>query len=175
MAAVAAARWRAFAALLALLALHSFPVMAIDEPSFQVVSRQDPFELRDYRGYVVAQTFVDGAFDDAGNEAFRRLFRYISGANQGQVQIRMTAPVEQEAASRPLAGAGPLEQQRVGERWRIAFVLPPGQRRAGRARRGGAAPHGGGALPRHLEPSALRGAARRAARFPCRAAPDGAG
>ncbi len=103
--------------------------MAIDEPPYDIVLAQDRFEIRDYRGYVVAQTFVDGDFDAAGNEAFRRLFRYISGANEGQAQIKMTAPVEQEEAVQ--SGAGPVQQQRSGARWRVAFVLPAGYTLAG--------------------------------------------
>lgn len=98
--------------------------MAIEEPAHAVIERDDPFEVRDYRSYVVAETFVDGAFDSVGNEGFQRLFRYISGDNRGAEKIAMTAPVEQEAASTKIAMTAPVEQQRVGGRWRIAFVLP---------------------------------------------------
>ena len=98
--------------------------MAIEEPAHTVIERADPFEVRDYQSYVVAETFVDGAFDSVGNEGFQRLFRYISGDNRGAERITMTAPVEQEAASAKIAMTAPVEQQRAGGRWRIAFVLP---------------------------------------------------
>jgi hypothetical protein len=105
-------------------ALWSSPAMAIEEPAHTVIERDDPFEIRDYQSYVVAETFVDGAFDSVGNEGFQRLFRYISGDNRGAEKITMTAPVEQEAAPAKIAMTAPVEQQRAGGRWRVAFVLP---------------------------------------------------
>jgi hypothetical protein len=98
--------------------------MAIEEPAYTVVDRADPFEIRDYQGYVVAETVIEGSFDGVGGEGFQRLFRFISGANVSAEKITMTAPVEQQAASTRIAMTAPVEQQRVGDRWRIAFVLP---------------------------------------------------
>lgn len=98
--------------------------MAIEEPAFQVIERAEPFEVREYAGYVVAETFVEGDFERVGNEGFRRLFGYISGENRGARKIAMTAPVEQQAASTRIAMTAPVEQQQVAGRWRIAFVLP---------------------------------------------------
>jgi hypothetical protein len=105
-------------------ALWSPPAMAIEEPAYTVIERAEPFEMRDYAGYIVAQTFVDGAFDSVGNEGFQRLFRYISGENRAAQKITMTAPVEQDAASAKIAMTAPVEQEQAGGRWRIAFVLP---------------------------------------------------
>lgn len=98
--------------------------MAIEEPSHTVIEREEPFEVRDYQSYVVAETFVDGAFETAGNAGFQRLFRYISGNNRAAEKITMTAPVEQEAEAAKITMTAPVEQQRAGARWRIAFVLP---------------------------------------------------
>jgi hypothetical protein len=98
--------------------------MAIKEPAHTVIEREEPFEVRNYQSYVVAETVVDGAFDRVGNEGFQRLFRYISGDNRGAKKIAMTAPVEQEAVSTKIAMMAPVEQRRSGGRWRIAFVLP---------------------------------------------------
>jgi SOUL heme-binding protein len=111
-------------ALLLAAANWSAPAMAIEEPAYTVVDRADPFEIRDYHGYVVAETVVEGTFDGVGGEGFQRLFRYISGGNVSAEKITMTAPVEQQAASAKIAMTAPVEQQRVGDRWRIAFVLP---------------------------------------------------
>jgi hypothetical protein len=111
--------------LLALLAaLWSPPSMAIEEPAYTIVERASSFEIRDYAPYVVAETFVEGAFEGVGNEGFQRLFRYISGDNRGAEKISMTAPVEQQAASTKIPMTAPVEQQQAGGRWRIAFVLP---------------------------------------------------
>lgn len=106
-------------------AVHwSTAAMAMEEPGYAVVEREGAIEVRDYDGYVVAETMVDGAFDEVGNEGFRRLFAYISGANRDARKIAMTAPVEQQAAGTRIAMTAPVEQQRAGDRWRIAFVLP---------------------------------------------------
>ena len=112
------------AILLPTAAFWSVAAMAIDEPGHTVTEREEPFEIRDYQSYVVAETLVDGAFESVGNEGFQRLFRYISGANRAAEKIAMTAPVEQEAASARIPMTAPVEQERAGGRWRIAFVLP---------------------------------------------------
>ena len=98
--------------------------MAIEEPAHTVIEREEAFEVRDYQGYLVAETFVEGSFDAVGSEGFRRLFGYISGDNRAAEKISMTAPVEQQEASAKIAMTAPVEQQRAGARWRIAFVLP---------------------------------------------------
>lgn len=98
--------------------------MAIEEPAYTVVERDASFEIRDYAPYVVAETFIDGAFDEVGNEGFQRLFRYISGDNRAAEKITMTAPVEQAPAGTKIPMTAPVEQQRKDGRWRIAFVLP---------------------------------------------------
>lgn len=69
------------------------------------------FELRAYAPRVVAETTVDATLEDAGNQAFRKLFRYISGGNRGRSKIAMTAPVAQEAD---------------GKGWRVSFMMPSG-------------------------------------------------
>jgi hypothetical protein len=102
--------------------------MAIEEPHYTVITAEGPYEVRDYVGYRVAQTLVDGGFEDVGNEAFRRLFAYISGANKASAKIPMTAPVEQQApgqaSSVKIPMTAPVEQQATAGRWRVAFVLP---------------------------------------------------
>jgi hypothetical protein len=86
--------------------------------------RNEPFEVREYSGRVVAETLVGGDFDSVGNEGCRRLFAFISGANRGEAKVAMTAPVEQQAAGARIAMTAPVEQQRAEKRWRVAFVLP---------------------------------------------------
>jgi hypothetical protein len=90
-------------------AIWSPPAMAIEEPAFKSVVREGDYELRDYASYLVAETRVEADFDEAGNIAFGRLFRYISGRNEGNRKIAMTAPVRQAPAD-------------GGQR--VAFVVP---------------------------------------------------
>jgi hypothetical protein len=84
---------RLLATALALLATST--AMAIEEPRFEVLEQDGAFELREYAPYLVAETRVEADFESAGNVAFQRLFRYISGNNTAQQKIAMTAPVTQ--------------------------------------------------------------------------------
>ena len=66
---------------------------AYEQPKYEIVKIYKGFELRRYAPYIVAETVVSGKFDDAGNKAFRILFKYISGDNLKKTEIPMTAPV----------------------------------------------------------------------------------
>lgn len=71
-------------------------LMAIEEPKYTVIEKNEIFEIRKYDPYLVAQTKVTGEFDEMGTTAFKILFKYISGENQKRSKIKMTAPVIQE-------------------------------------------------------------------------------
>ena len=58
--------------------------------SYDVVDRVGSVEIRRYPTLVVVETTAPQ------DEAFRRLFRYISGANRADAEIPMTAPVVTE-------------------------------------------------------------------------------
>jgi hypothetical protein len=98
--------------------------MATEEAEYNVLERDGDFELRQYQTQIVAETLVEGDFNEVGNEGFRRLFDYISGNNRKKQSIPMTAPVSQEAASEKIPMTAPVNQERVGEKWRITFLLP---------------------------------------------------
>ncbi len=82
--------------ILTLLFILKGTLMAIEEPKYTVIQKNDTFEIREYAPYVVAQTQVSGTFDETGGKAFRILFKYISGENKQRSNIEMTAPVIQE-------------------------------------------------------------------------------
>ena len=97
-----------------------------EQQPYDVLEQHDGFELRRYPEHVVAEVELDGSFEDAGNRAFRFLFRYITGTNQSQRTVAMTAPVVQEAAaSEKVAMTAPVVQaRRDGGGYVVAFVLP---------------------------------------------------
>ncbi len=99
-------------------------VFAIEEAKYEVLSRDGDIELRQYEPSIVAETVVRGDFDDAGNRAFRKLFRYIDGNNMAREEIAMTAPVSQEAASEKIAMTAPVSQQQDGDAWAVSFMMP---------------------------------------------------
>jgi len=98
--------------------------MAIEKAKYTVIEKDGPFELRQYEPQIVAETFVEGDFDEVGDEGFRRLYGYISGKNRKKESISMTAPVSQEATSEKIAMTAPVGQERVGGTWRITFLMP---------------------------------------------------
>jgi hypothetical protein len=98
--------------------------MAIERAKYTVVEREGNFELRQYEPYLVAETIVEGDFDEVGNEGFRRLFDYISGKNRKQQSISMTAPVSQKVESEKISMTAPVNQVRVGGKYRITFLMP---------------------------------------------------
>jgi hypothetical protein len=97
---------------------------AIEETKFKVIESEGKFELRQYSAHIVAETFVEGDFSKAGNEAFNRLAGYINGQNRRKQTIPMTAPVSQEADSVKIPMTAPVNQERVGEKWRFTFLMP---------------------------------------------------
>lgn len=98
--------------------------MAIEEAPYTVMEKSGDFELRKYPATIVAETYVEGDFEDVGSEGFRRLATYIGGKNTKKSSIAMTAPVSQEAGSEKIAMTAPVSQEQEGHRWRVAFVMP---------------------------------------------------
>ena len=66
------------------------PAMAYEEPKYTVVKKTDAYEVRRYEHRTVAEVNFDT--DSSG---FTILFDYISGANLGSRQVKMTIPVTQ--------------------------------------------------------------------------------
>lgn len=68
-------------------------VMAYDQPAFDLIERENRFEIRHYQSYLVAQTTVDGDYDASGDAAFNVLAGYIFGDNGDSKKMKMTVPV----------------------------------------------------------------------------------
>jgi effector-binding domain-containing protein len=99
-------------------------VINTEEAKYQVVSRADKFEIRDYAPHVVAETVVEGNLEDAGGKAFSRLFDFISGKNRSHDKIAMTAPVSQKLSSEKIKMTSPVGQQRIEGGWVVSFTMP---------------------------------------------------
>jgi hypothetical protein len=87
--------------------------MAIEEPKYQVLLAEGPFEHRLYKGFVVAETELMGDFDSASRTGFRRVAGYIFGDN--------LAPTGE---SRKIAMTAPVTVEPKEEGWRLHFVMP---------------------------------------------------
>jgi hypothetical protein len=99
------------------------PVSAYEEPHYSVERAYEGFELRRYAPQLVVETTVRGEFDAARNAAFRRLFRYISGANRPGEKIAMTVPVT-SARGEKIAMTVPVTSRDDAEGTVMRFVVP---------------------------------------------------
>lgn len=104
--------------------MGAIDAMAIEEAKYEVIERDDKFEIRDYETHILAETVVQGNLEDAGSEAFKRLFRYISGDNRPGEKVAMTAPVSQQPRGEKMKMTAPVGQQRLGESWAVSFMMP---------------------------------------------------
>lgn len=107
-----------------LMLIGALPAMATEEAPYTVITTDNTFELREYAPQVVAEIIVEGKLEDAGNRAFRPLFRYISGDNKSRGKIAMTAPVSQQQKGENIPMTAPVSQQRVQGRWAVSFMMP---------------------------------------------------
>ena len=89
--------------------LTNFEASAYETWRYEVIRQEGVFEVRRYASAITAQTMVAGNFEDAGGEAFRLLFKYISGRNDPNESIAMTTPVTQQAS---------------GDIYQVAFMMP---------------------------------------------------
>ena len=64
--------------------------MAYDEPNYEVVQKNEIYEIRKYSDRLAVET-IDFGFENN----FRKLFNYISGKNENNEKIKMTTPVTQ--------------------------------------------------------------------------------
>lgn len=106
------------------LVLLSSAAMAIDEPSYTIVTKDGRIEVRRYAAYVVVETVEQAADMDAASTAgFRKLFKYISGGNTARTEISMTAPVTAER-SQSIPMTAPVVVQSTEGGYTIGFVMP---------------------------------------------------
>ena len=105
-------------------ALSATGCTSIEEPSYKVTVQDGAYEVRDYDPYIIAEVIVDDTLEEAGNKAFRPLFRYISGENTSSTNIDMTAPVSQEKVSEKISMTAPVSQEKTNKGYAVSFTMP---------------------------------------------------
>jgi effector-binding domain-containing protein len=108
----------------AIIIIGAMESMAIEEAKYKVLEKDNRFEIRDYAPHILAETIVEGDLEEAGNKAFNRLFRYISGDNRSRKKVAMTAPVSQQPMGEKIKMTAPVGQRRVQEKWAVSFMMP---------------------------------------------------
>jgi SOUL heme-binding protein len=86
-----------------------------ERQKFQVLEKYSGFELRQYEPCVIAEVSSLDTYQEAGQNAFRSLFSYISKGNSNEEKISMTAPV-----------IALTEHGLDSQAWKISFVMPAG-------------------------------------------------
>ncbi|MBC6439097.1 MAG: heme-binding protein [Rhodospirillales bacterium] len=83
----------------------------LETPPYEVMARlTDEAEVRRYGNRLAVQAVVPGGDSEgARNTAFRLLFDYITGANEGETGIAMTVPVETVSEPTGIAMTAPVE------------------------------------------------------------------
>jgi len=66
------------------------PSMAYEEPNYEVIKKNEIYEIRKYFDRLAVETIDTGSENN-----FRKLFNYISGRNEDNEKIKMTTPVTQ--------------------------------------------------------------------------------
>lgn len=118
------ARFLGVTATAAFIIFGAMDAMAIEEAKYEVLKKENKFEIRDYAPHILAETVVEGTLEEAGNTAFERLFGYISGGNRSRDKVAMTAPVSQQKIGEKIEMTAPVGQQRSGESWVLSFMMP---------------------------------------------------
>jgi effector-binding domain-containing protein len=108
----------------AIIILGAMDAMAIEEAAYKVLRKENNFEIRDYAPHILAETVVEGDLEEAGDKAYRRLFRYISGENRSRDKMATAAPVSQEQKGEKIQMTAPVGQRSVQEEWAVSFMMP---------------------------------------------------
>jgi hypothetical protein len=101
--------------------------IGVDEPEFNLISKEDNFEIRQYAPKILAQVSVAGNFDEASSEGFKALADFIFGNNtsiEGDTRIDMTAPVEIVPKSNKTEMTAPAITEGKNNEWIVSFVMP---------------------------------------------------
>ncbi len=95
----------------------------VEQAQYIVLKKEQDYEIREYKARIVAQTTVEGSYDESLNKGFTIIAGYIFGGNTTQQKIAMTAPVT-EQASEKVAMTAPVLASLEGNSRVISFVMP---------------------------------------------------
>lgn len=97
----------------------------VEQAEYSVVKKADGYEIRQYPKHIVAQTTVEGPYDEALNKGFSIIAGYIFGGNIKKQSIAMTAPVTaEEVVSEKIAMTAPVKTGIEGNARVVSFVMP---------------------------------------------------
>ncbi len=96
-----------------------------EKAKYTVLEVKNDYEIRKYAEHIVAETVVNGSYDNALNEGFRLIANFIFGNNTKKESIAMTTPVlESKQQSEKIAMTTPVLATIDGESHTVVFVMP---------------------------------------------------
>ncbi|MFI4919721.1 MAG: heme-binding protein [Legionellales bacterium] len=98
--------------------------MRIEETKYAVVITANEFEIRDYESHILAESIVDGDFEDAGSLAFNRLFWFISGDNFPCNELALSMTLAERSASTKIKMTSPVGLKGGNGHWAVRFMMP---------------------------------------------------
>ncbi len=98
--------------------------MSIEKPTYQVLHKDGPYEIRHYDPTVTAQVTVKAKdARQAASIGFSPLGNYIFGNNTSRQKIAMTAPVAAQPQSEKIAMTAPVSVTGDGA-YTVSFTMP---------------------------------------------------
>lgn len=101
----------------------------VELADYKVVKKLKDYEIREYPPHIVAQTRVQGSYEESMSAGFRIVAAYIFGGNTKKESIAMTAPVVAQKAghynsSESIAMTAPVVATVEGDSQLISFGMP---------------------------------------------------
>ncbi|MED6218145.1 hypothetical protein PIB30_024188 [Stylosanthes scabra] len=104
----------------------------LESLNFKVLSRRDPYEIREVEPYFVAETTMPGktAFDFNGSsQSFNVLAEYLFGKNTRKEKMEMTTPVltsknPSDGVKMEMTTPVLTTKSEEPDKWKMSFVMP---------------------------------------------------
>lgn len=100
--------------------------MVIEAPRYILESQTAHYDLRACEAMLVAETRIEGGFDEAGRRGFRILADYISGHNQSRTRAAKKPFNAQQAPPEKLAMTAPVNLVQSPWGFLVQFAMPAG-------------------------------------------------
>lgn len=81
-----------------------------EKPDYKILKTKENIEIREYPSIILAEVKMKDNNRAARNKGFKKLFQYITGANEQSQDIKMTVPV--------------LQSQTGSSEWSMSFIIP---------------------------------------------------
>jgi hypothetical protein len=96
--------------------------MATETPQYTTLESEGQFALRKYSSYLVAETEIEGQFDEVSTIGFKRLAAYIFGDNVGVHEA--TSEISSQKKPEMIAMTTPVGLEARAGKYVVTFSMP---------------------------------------------------